>query len=123
MLGLGVCSLVEFGRLLSYNILVDGSTGENYGDSDDGDSDDGENEQEAEFRGYKQLLLVLQSTQVETGKSLLADIATRILHGRKTELKSTISFNCAKSLLGRGEPVVIGGLKKQLSAFKIYIHY
>ena len=82
-----------------------------------------ENEQEAEFRGYKQLLLVLQSTQVETGKSLLADIATRIFHGRKTELKSTISFNCAKSLLGRGEPVVIGGLKKQLSAFKIYIYY
>jgi len=103
--GLGVCSLVEFGRLLCYNLLVDGTTGENCGDSDDDDSDGVE--QEAEFRGYKQLLLVLQSNQVETGKSLLADIVTRIFHGRKTELKSTISFNCAKSLLGRGEPVVI----------------
>ena len=97
---------MEFGRLFCYNCLVDGSTSESSGDSED-DSDD-DNNQDAEVRGYKQLLVVLQSTQVETGKSLLADIASRIFHGKKVGLNSTISFNCAKTLLGRGEPVLIG---------------
>jgi plasmid replication initiation protein len=64
-LGLGVCALAEFGRFLIYNILVDGGRGEEMEDTDDSDSED----QEVEFRGYKQMLLVLQSTEVETGKS------------------------------------------------------
>ena len=74
-------------------------------DTDDSDSED----QEVEFRGYKQMLLVLQSTEVETGKSFLSEIVTRLFHGKKTGILSTISFNSAKTLLGNGEPIVIGG--------------
>ena len=107
LLGLGVCSLVEFGRYLAYNILVDGSSGNDDEDSEDEDSVAAG----AELVGYKQLLLVLQSNEVETGKSLLANIASRIFHGKKVELMSTISFNNARTMLGRGEPIIIGECK------------
>ena len=70
------------------------------------DSDD-EGDGEEDFHGYKQMLLVLQSKQVETGKSLLSEILLRIFHGRKTGLLSTVSFDSAKWLLGKGSPVVI----------------
>ena len=94
---------MEFGRFLLYNILVDG--GEPLGNLDE--SDDDIEEPLAEFRGYKQMLLVLQSKQVETGKSLLSELLLRIFHGKKTGLQSTVSFDSAKVLLGKGEPVVI----------------
>ena len=57
-----------------YDILVDG---ENLIDDDDEDllGDD--------FRGYKQMLLVLQSQQVETGKSFLSEVLVRMFHGKK----------------------------------------
>ena len=95
--------MAEFGRFLLYNILVD--SGEDLGDMED--SDDENDDQVEEFRGYKQLLLVLQSKQVETGKSLLSEVLLRIFHGRKTGLQSTVSFDSAKVLLGKGDPVVI----------------
>jgi hypothetical protein len=110
VLGLGVCVLAEFGRFLLYNILVDG---------EDCNTQEAELEEtdEEEFRGYKQMLLVLQSGEVETGKSFLAEILLRIFHGRKHAIHSTLSFESAKSLLGKGEPVVIGWLLKQLTLF------
>ena len=84
-----------------YDILVDG---ENLIDDDDEDllGDD--------FRGYKQMLLVLQSQQVETGKSFLSEVLVRMFHGKKQGIHSTLSFDSAKFLLGRGEFVVIGWL-------------
>ena len=54
------------------------------------------------------MLLVLQSGQVDTGKSLLAEILVRIFHGRKQGIHSTLSFDGAKPLLGRGEPIAVG---------------
>ena len=110
-LGLGVCALAEFGRFLLYNVLVDGASAEDIVDSDDSLSE----APEIEFRGYKQMLLVLQSQQVETGKSFMSEVLLRIFHGKKIGLLSTLSFDSAKTLLGNGEPVVIGWLSKQLN--------
>ena len=93
-----MCVLAECGRFLLYNILVDG---------EDCDTDDQEPDDSSDI-GYKQMLLVLQSTEVETGKSFLADLILRIFHGVKTSKHATLSFESAKTLLGRGEPVVIG---------------
>ena len=105
MIGLGLCALAEFGRLLIYNILVDGQdSSEDMDDSDDG-GDTASSPQE--FRGYKQMLLVLSSQAVETGKSFLADLFLRIYHGKKRSLHSTLSFDSAKVLLSQGEPIVI----------------
>ena len=90
---------------------MDGAGAEDLMDSDDSLSE----APEIEFRGYKQMLLVLQSQQVETGKSFLSEILLRIFHGKKIGLLSTLSFDSAKTLLGNGEPVVIGWLSKQLN--------
>ena len=100
-----MCVLAEFGRFLIYNLLVDGQNDE---DSDDSDESDNENEQAEVFHGYKQMLLVLQSQAVETGKSFLSEILVRIFHGKKQGIHSTLTFDSAKNLLGKGEPVVIG---------------
>ena len=45
-----------------------------------------------------------------------AEAVLRIFHGTKTGKHSTLSFESAKSLLGRGEPVVIGWSLKQLTS-------
>jgi len=103
--GLGVCVIAEFGRLLLYNCLVDGS-GEDE-NMDDEDSDNGEAPNTEEFRGYKQMLLVLRSKSVETGKSFLSELLLRIYHRKKRTLHSTLSFDSAKVLMGKGEPIVI----------------
>ena len=105
-LGLGVCVIAEFGRLLLYNILVD-SSGEDENMDDSEDSDNGEAPNTEEFRGYKQMLLILRSKSVETGKSFLAELLLRMYHGKKRTLHSTLSFDSAKVLLGKGEPIVI----------------
>lgn len=63
---------------------------------------------EEEFVGFKQMMLVLQSGEVETGKSFLSDVLLRIFYGGKHVKHSTLSFDSAKSLLGKGEPVIIG---------------
>jgi len=101
--GLGVCVLAEFGRFLLYNAVVDGEdcAQENLDNGEENDPDD------AGFHGHKQMLLVLQSNEVETGKSFISELLVRIFHGKKTGIFSTISFDSAKVLLGRGEPVVI----------------
>ena len=87
-----------------YNLLVDGGCDES---GDEEEEDDATNDTVAEFSGYKQMMLVLQSQAVETGKSFLSEILVRIFHGKKMGVHSTLSFDSAKSLLGRGEPVVI----------------
>ena len=104
--GLGVCSLCEFGRFHIYNLLVDNS-GDNLEDTDD----DSDTDDQVDLVGYKQILVCLQSTEVETGKSFLSEIATRLFYGKKKEILSTISFNSAKTMLGHGEPIIIGGYK------------
>lgn len=100
-LGLGVCILAEFGRFLIYPLLVDGEQNE------DDESSDGNS---AIFRGYKQMILVLQSETVETGKSFLCEVLARIFYGSKHGICSTVSFDSARRLLGKGEPVIIGEL-------------
>ena len=102
--GLGVCILAEFGRVLLYNILVDGGSSEE--GIDNSDSED-ESNCDSRLRGYKQMLLVLRSQAVETGKSFIAEILLRLYHGKKTTLHSSLSFDSAKVLLGKGEPIVI----------------
>ena len=92
--------LAEFGRFLLYNVLVDGDSNIS-GEENEEDGADG-------LRGYKQLLLVLQSSECETGKSFLSDVLLRIFYGYKHAKHSTVSFDSAKVLLGNGEPVVIG---------------
>lgn len=106
--GLGLCALTEFGRILLYNILVDGDREGPLDESDD--EDGGPNEDDITFHGYKQMILVLNSQEVETGKSFLAEVLLRIFHGRKIGLNSTISFDSSKEFLKKGEPIVIGGL-------------
>ena len=103
-LGLGVCLLAEFGRFILYNCLVDG---QDTNMQDEGNEDDDAADEE-EFVGYKQMMLVLQSGEVETGKSFLSDVLLRIFYGVKHVKHSTLSFDSAKSLLGKGEPVIIG---------------
>ena len=75
-------------------------------------SDDSDKERDMEDfpRGYKQMMLVLHSHETETGKSLLAEILLRIFHGRKQGLHSVLSFDSAKTLFSKGEPIVIGSL-------------
>ena len=102
---MGVCILTEFGRFLIYNLLVDGEQSEY---SDDSDASDGEMDQNDGFRGYKQMMVILQSQAVETGKSFFSEVLVRMFHGRKHGIFSTISFDSAKKLLGKGEPVIIG---------------
>ena len=101
--GLGLCAVTEFGRILNYNLLVDGER--------DGEPDDSEDEADEvvdQFRGYKQCILILNSQEVETGKSFLAELLLRIYHGRKVAANSTLSFDSAKEFLRKGEPIVIG---------------
>ena len=104
-----MCVLSEIGRFLSYNALADGEDCNMEKEDDDGGVE------AEEFSGFKQMLLLFQSSEVETGKSFLADIVLRIFHGTKTSKHSTLSFESAKALLGRGEPVVIGWSMKQLT--------
>ena len=75
------------------------------------DDDDSDNEDQEHLVGYKQMLVCLQSTEVETDKSFLSELATRLFYGKKQEILSTISFNSAKTMLGNGEPIIIGGYK------------
>ena len=98
--GLGICILAEFGHFLLYNILVDAG--------DEGLDDLEDDTMTPTMRGYKQMLLVLQSPGVDTGKSFLSETLVRIFHGRKQGIFSTVSFDGIKPVLGRGEPVVIG---------------
>ena len=58
--------------------------------------------------GYKQMILVLQSQCVETGKSFFCDILSRLFHCSKRNIHSVLSFESAKMLLSRGDPVIIG---------------
>ena len=105
--GLGVCVLAEFGRFLLYNAVVDGEDSA----QDNLDIEEEIDHGDAGFHGHKQMMLVLQSNEVETGKSFISELLVRIFHGKKTGIFSTISFDSAKVLLGRGEPVVIGGFE------------
>ena len=106
--GLGLCALTEFGRILLYNLFVDG---DREGGSEDSDEEVGPTDQAVVFRGYKQMILIINSQQVETGKSFLADLLLRIFHGRKVGLNSTISFDSCKEFLRKGEPIVVGRFK------------
>lgn len=99
-----MCALTEFGRILLYNILVDG---DREGPNSDSDDEDDLAQNEINFKGYKQMILILNSQEVETGKSFLAEILLRIFHGRKVGLHSTLSFESAKNCLRTGEPIVI----------------
>lgn len=95
--GLGICLLAEFGRVLLYNLLID-----------EENSRDGEPDEEHIMHGYKQMILVLQSQSVETGKSFFCELMSRIFHGKKKNIHSILSFDSAKSLLSMGDPVIIG---------------
>ena len=108
-LGLGVCVLAEFARFLIYGLLVDGEQNEDVDSSDD-EADVAMQENDF-FRGYKQMILILQSETVETGKSFLSEMLARMFHGSKHGISSTISFDSARKLLGKGEPVIIGKLQ------------
>jgi len=99
--GLGLCILAEFGRFLCYNLMVD---------EDQQDINDADTESESEsddLMGYKQLILVLQSQCVETGKSFFCELLSRIFHGRKQDIHSVLSFESAKVMLSKGQPVII----------------
>ena len=102
--GLGLCALTEFGRILLYPLLVDGNR---EGPMDESDDENGLGN-EINCNGYKQMVLLLNSRAVETGKSFLAEVLLRIYHGYKTGLNSTISFDSSKELLKKGETIVIG---------------
>ena len=104
--GLGVCVLAEFGRFLNYNLVVDGEREE-----DEEENSDNDNEEDCFLQGYKQMILILQSGTVETGKSFLCEVLARMFHGKKHGICSTISFDSARKLLGNGEPVIIGKKK------------
>ena len=100
---MGVCVLAEFGRFLLYNLLVDGGS-DNLEDSSDSDE---ENEEGNSFRGYKQMLLILQSQGTDTGKSFLSEVLATIFHGKKYGIQSTLSFDVARGFLCKGEPIII----------------
>lgn len=103
-----MCALTEFGRILLYNILVDGDRdGPPGDDSEDSEDENADAEDQITFKGYKQMILILHSQAVETGKSFLAEILLRLFHGRKVGLHSTLSFDSAKILLKQGEVIVI----------------
>ena len=98
-----MCVLAEFSRFLIYNLLVDGEME----DEDEVDLlESGDNGDK--FRGYKQMILVLHSEHVETGKSFLCEVLARLFYGSKHGICSIISFDSARKLLGNGEPVIIG---------------
>jgi len=104
ILGLGLCGITEFGRILLYNILVDGERELQTEESED------ERVTSAEdiiFSGYKQMVLVLNSQQVETGKSFMAEMLLRIFYGRKVGANGTLSFDSSKEFFRKGEPVVV----------------
>ena len=83
-----------------YNLLID----EESLDNSDFDMDE-----ESEIsHGYKQMILVLQSQCVETGKSFFFEILSRLFHGIKRNIHSVLRFESAKMLLSRGDPVIIG---------------
>ena len=110
--GLGICIMTEFGRFLNYNLLVDDEEPEN-ADSDSDEDTDGKDETKAEtVTGYKQMIIILQSQCVETGKSFFCELLSRLFHGRKQDIHSVLSFESAKVLLSKGEPVIIGKLTK-----------
>ena len=102
--GLGICILAEFGRFLCYNLMVDEDQQEN------GASDTGSESENDDLRGYEQLILILQSQCVETGKSFFCELLSRIFHGRKQDIHSVLSFESAKVMLSKGQPVIIGKL-------------
>ena len=102
--GLGLCAITEFGRVLLYNILVDGDREVPSEDSEDENA----TVDDIVFRGYKQMVLILNSQECETGKSFLAELMLRMYHGRKVAANSTLSFDSSKELLRKGEPIVIG---------------
>jgi len=95
--GLGICLLAEFGRVLLYNLLID----------EESNRDD-EPDEEDIMHGYRQMILVLQSQSVETGKSFFCELMSRIFHGKKKNIHSILSFDSAKLLLSLGDPVIIG---------------
>ena len=83
-----------------YNLLID----EESLDNSDFDMDE-----ESEIsHGYKQMILVLQSQCVETGKSFFFEILSRLFHCTKRNIHSVLSFESAKMLLSRSDPVIIG---------------
>ena len=105
--GLGLCGITEFGRILCYNVLVDGEREVQTDESED------ETEIAAEdiiFSGYKQMMLIINSQEVETGKSFMAEMLLRIYHGRKVGANGTLSFDSCKEFLRKGEPIVVGKL-------------
>ena len=55
----------------------------------------------------KQMIIILQSLCVETG--FFCELLSRLFHGRKQDIHS---FESAKVLLSKGEPVIIGKLTK-----------
>ena len=85
-----------------YNLLVDDE------DAEGDESDTEESDDMTHNRGYKQMMLILQSHCVETGKSFFSEILARIYHGKKQGINSLLSFEGAKVLLSKGEPVIIG---------------
>ena len=89
--------MVEFGRILLYNLLID----------EENKDADWENEEDV-MHGYKQMILVLQSRCVETGKSFFSELLSRIFHGRKQNIHSVLTFESAKILLSKGDPIIIG---------------
>ena len=95
--------MAEFGRFLLYNVLIDDECSM----EDSHDSDEENNEREVVV-GYKQMILVLQSQCVETGKSFFCELLSRMYHGKKQDIYSVLSFESAKWLLSKGEPVIIG---------------
>ena len=92
--GLGICLLVEFARVMLYNVLVD--------------EESTDLNEETELHGYKQMILILQSRCVETGKSFFSELLSRIYHGKKQNIHSVLSFESAKALLSKGDPIIIG---------------
>ena len=89
-----------------YNLLVDDE------DAEGDESDTEESDDMTHNHGYKQMMLILQSHCVETGKSFFSEILARIYHGKKQGINSLLSFEGAKVLLSKGEPVIIGMLSK-----------
>ena len=104
-----MCVLAEFGRFLIYNLLVDGDCDDEDEDEDEvmSDSEISESMHRVKFMGYKQMMIILQSEAVETGKSFISELLVRIFHGKKAGIHSILSFDSAKSLIGKAEPVII----------------
>ena len=91
---------------------------------DNNDSDDESDSENDDLSGYKQMILILQSQCVETGKSFFCELLSRIFHGRKQDIHSVLSFESAKVMLSKGQPVIIGKLPPQvwLCSAHLYIN-